>query len=433
MNPVPAFYELWDTNVRGTSDQDYVFRLVVGEAFSSGFRGIANSPYWRIDVQMWTPFLHGSAYPTWNAWDGIFPKHSTDAVVTGNFGSPLVEDGMFPWRVAGLPLFPRGAVLALAVPELQYRSPRAHNTIPHVQRRYPDPSRQHIDLGSRFPLSRISVWDSYWKDAVLKEVLASFGDVDPKPGVDTEWVWRLVYAPSHNRFVIQSQIPPSEGAGTWTNVSSEDGEPVNGTGPALSHFGFAYVDFFEQDRLYECPTVLGMHFGSTSGYSLARYDYGDLGHDRLTGSVDFQRKGCGCASVPVGQREFKEPATCGPLSYTDVDPPAVPVPISSTDLGYNVDPATGSPLSGWEMANASNHIYTNFYLCGIREMLRAINGNLVEGVKELGDMRQMFNTRLANIEEALLALSRLGLDTSKLEKKLQEITDKMEDLFTVQF
>lgn len=410
-----------------------MYRLVVGRTFDTGFRG-TNQPYWRIDVQMWTPFLHNAVYGSWNAWADGLPSHSTDGVVIGNFGSALVEDGKFPWRVAGLPVLPPGGVLALAVPDITVRGNLAHNDVPAVHKRYPDPYRLHLDMGSRFPLSRISTWDSYWKDAILKEVLRRFGEVDPKPDQDQMWVWRLVYAPSHNRFVIQSQMPPSTGAGRWTSVDGADNEPTNGLGPASTHFGFAYTDFFEADRLYECPTVLGMHFGSASGYSLARYDYGDLGHDRLTGSVDFETRGCGCGSTPKPKREFvSDPALCGPIAYTDPEPPGMPVPVSDIGLGYTVDPTTGMSLAGWEAANVGNHFLTNFYLCGIREALRAINANLVEGVKALDDARQVLDLRLGEIASALRALQGLGVDTSRLERKIQDFIDKMDDLLTVQF
>jgi hypothetical protein len=285
-------------------------------------------------------------------------------------------------------------------------------------------------MGSRFPLSRVSTWDQFWKDYIIKKVIEFFGATDPKPTVDQQWIWRLVYCPSHNKFVVQSQIPPATGAGTWTNVSTEDGEPTSGSGPALTHFNFDWEDFFEGERLYDCPTVVGMHFGSASGYSIARYDYEDLGHDRLTGSVDFQRRGCGCNQTPKPKRDVRESTGCGGLAYTPPDDDCPNIPLSDISLGWNIDPCTRALLSGADLAKTSNWILTNKYLCDISDALRALNHNMGELINAVDDFRVSFETIM---QQLLARLGTVAFDTSGIERKITELTQKIDDIGTIQF
>jgi hypothetical protein len=261
-------------------------------------------------------------------------------------------------------------------------------------------------------------------------VKESFGATDPNPSVDRNYVWRLVYSPSHNKFVIQSQIPPATGPGTWTSISADDGEPTNGTGPAFSHFGFDWEDFFEGERLYPCPTVIGMHFGSASGYSIARYDYGDLGHDRLTGSVDFQKRGCACDQTPKPGRDIKEAQGCGLIVFTPPDDDCPGIPVSSSELGWNIDPCSRALLTGADLAKTSNWILTNKYLCDIVDALRALNHNVGELINSVDDFRVSFETLM---QQLLGRLGTVAFDTSGLEKKIAELTGKIDDIGTVQF
>lgn len=426
------FYELWDAIT--TADKgNAVFRLCIGRLRESGFMGGPN-PWFDVVVQVRLISKDATVYRGWNSWSSGFPAHSTDGIVIGNFGSGIVEDGKLPYRLPAPSPIPYGAVIALAVPDVGDPVSWAHQDFAIPTFRYPDKQRLHIDMGSRFPLSRVANWEKYFADKILKTCLKYFGDQEPNPGLYSSWVWRLGWAPAHGRLVIQSQIPPSSGAGTWTSISSEDGQIINGGGPAKDKFGFAYQDYMEGEELYPCETILAMHFPAQTGYTIARYDYEEYGHERLGGSVAFETRACGCGRTPKPEREFvTDPGTCGPLSYTDPEPPGMPIPVSDIGLGYTVDPSTGMSLAGWEAANVANHFLTNFYLCGIREALRAINANLVQGVKALDDARQVLDVRLGEIASHLAALRSLGVDTSKLEKKLEEFIEKVDDLFTVEF
>ena len=424
------FKQLWDSAVKGTGRNANVYRLAVSGP-KVGWRNNPDALRYDVVVQFRPASRHIMPYgEAFHGWDTMgFPAHSTDAEVTSAFGAIAVEDGKFPLRVLGSPPVPYGSVIALIVPEPTGPTNNSHLRIVYPTWRYPDKYRAHIDMGSPFPLLHVADWEDYFANRILNDVLAKFGQTRPNPSVHPSWIFRLVYVPSHNAFAIQADAPGASGSPNWRAWDPYSGEAFGAPGNvALDVFGFDYQDYMEGRQLYPCQTVLGMHFEPTA-FTLDRYDYDRMAHDRRTGSVQFENTDCEGRPGDPSKREF---AACGGciIAFSEGAGGARTRPIESVDLGFNTVPETGQEIVGVDGAKLDNWIITNWHLCNIREALCALNANLQVAVTAIDDFKAVFDARMMELIQAIQNL-RLDVDTSGVERAIRDHTSAVVDLWEI--
>jgi hypothetical protein len=284
-------------------------------------------------------------------------------------------------------------------------------------------------MGSPFPLAHVADWEDYFAGRILRDTLAKFGQERPNPTVHPSYIFRLVYVPAHNAFAVQGAIPGASGPPEWQTWDSQTGEAFVAPGnTALGVFGFDYQDYMEGNQLYPCQTVLGMHFAPTT-FTLDRYEYGRMAHDRRTGSVAFENTDCEGRPGDPSRREFVACGGCV-IAFSEADGGRRARPIDSVDLGFVTAPDTGSEIGGADGAKLDNWVISNWHLCNIRDALCAINANLQIAVTAVDELKAIFDARMMELIQAIQNL-RLNVDTSGLERALRDHTSAMVDLWEV--
>lgn len=426
---MPLFVQLHEA-VRNTTRNGAVYRLAISGP-KRGFRGNPDAIRYDVVVQFKPSSRHVVPYgPGFHGWDTTgFPEHSTDAWVTGTFGGNAVEDGMFPWRVLGTPPFPYGSVLAIAVPFPDGGYGHIHEKgAVYPTFRYPDKYRNHVDIGSPFPLSHVVDWEQYFAGKILESVLSQFGQTRPNlnnPGT----AFRLVYVPAHNAFAIQHGVGLDDrGKVAWRPWDGQTGEAFFTSSYTDPVFGWGYRDYVEGEQLYPCQTVLGIHFETTS-FTLDQYDYDRMAHDRRTGGVNFENTDCEGRPGDPSRREL---AACGGcvIAYSEPSGGARARPLPDLGLGFNTTPEADAEITGVDGAKLDNQIITNWHLCNIREALCAINANLGVLINAVDDFKAVFDARMMELIMAIQNI-RLNVDTSGVEQAIRDHTSSMVDLWEI--